>query len=59
METTTIQINAHIVITEINGYRNIYGHCIFRNWADAKEAADTAANSGKFDDVYITTWALI
>ena len=52
-------LNVYIVMTEINGYRNIYGHCIFSTWNDAKKAADIAVSGGKFDDVYITTWPVI
>lgn len=46
----------HLVMTEVNGYRNVLGHSVFASKADAVRARDAALASGKYDCAYVTSW---
>lgn len=49
----------YVVMTEVNGYRNLYGHVLFRDLDRAEEAADKARSTRCWDCVYVTEWALV
>lgn len=49
----------YVVLTEVNGYRNLYGHVIYRDLDRAEEAASEARGAKCWDKVYVTEWALV
>lgn len=49
----------YVVMTEVNGYRNLYGHVLFRDLDRAEEAADRARSTRCWDCVYVTEWTLV
>ena len=58
MEPATAD-KAYVVLTEVNGYRNLYGHVLFRDLDRAEEAADKARSTRCWDCVYVTEWTLV
>lgn len=49
----------YVVMTEVNGYRNIYGHVVYSDPRAAEAAARKARESGSWDYVYMTEWPLV
>ena len=49
----------YTVFTEVNGYRNVYGHSVFSRREDAEAEKDRAIESGKFDDVRVLGWRVV
>ena len=46
----------HLVMTEVNGYKNVFGHDVFARLDDAVAARDRALASGKYDCAYVVSW---
>ena len=49
----------YVVITVVNGYKNIYGHVLFSDVRDANMAMREAKEKGAWDEVYVTRWDVI
>ena len=49
----------YVIVTEVNGYKNIYGHVFYQHDKDAVEALKKAKQSGKYDDAWITIWEVV
>lgn len=45
----------YIIITVVNGYKNIFGHHVYNDYDNAVEAAKYAECCG-YDEVYVTEW---
>lgn len=48
----------YIIVTEINGYKNIYGHIVFADEERAKEVAKTVRDADFYDDVFVCSYTL-
>ena len=48
----------YIVMTELNGYKNIYGKYAFQNKDNAEDQRLYAEQSGCYDEAYIVTLGL-
>ena len=43
----------YFIFTEINGYRNFYGHFAYSNKYHAESVAESVKASGRYDDVFV------
>lgn len=48
-----------IVMTSINGYKNIYGHVLYLNHDMARSMRDDVEKSGLYDEVWVEEWKAI
>lgn len=48
----------YLIITEINGYKNVYGHLVYGCREDAEKAAETVRSFKVYDSVFVCSYAL-
>ena len=48
----------YIIVTEINGYKNIYGHIVYNKREDAERIAESARKIGNYDFVFVCQYNL-
>jgi len=48
-----------IVMTSINGYKNIFGHVLYLNHDDARRMRDKIEKQQLFDEVWVEEWKAI